>query len=245
MCTVSYLPLEDGRYLLSSNRDESPGRNAIEIVREKRDGLQVIYPRDPGAGGTWFCCTDSGMAMCLLNGARRTKIPGSGFRHSRGLIPQAVLEFDDPQRFVKEYSFEGIADFTLVICTGQHIYEILWDGTAPSLTELPNVKPHFWSSVTLYPEPVRQMRNELFDQWLKETPEYTQEKIIHFHKYGGSGDPENDFVMNRANIVKTLSISSVMYEGDHLYFLHEDLENGKLNIERLPLQSNTHFADQS
>lgn len=237
MCTVSYLPLEDSRYLLSSNRDESPGRNALETVQIDQQGINLLFPRDPDAGGTWFCCSDIGVSLCLLNGAYRRTIPKKSFRQSRGLIPLQYFEYRDPEKFAWEYNFRDIADFTLVICMVNGLYQLIWDGEKPDLKTLDREEPHFWSSATLYPEDVRKQRLRLFKNWLGHHVEYDQESIIDFHRYGGTGDPFNDFVMNRYDIVKTLSISSVNYKKGELLFKHLDLENNREENIALPPKS--------
>ena len=55
MCTVTYLPLENDGFILTSNRDESPMRKTIPPKKYLENGVELAYPKDQLAGGTWIC----------------------------------------------------------------------------------------------------------------------------------------------------------------------------------------------
>ena len=103
---------------------------------------------------------------------------------------------------------------------------------------------HFWSSVTLYPENVRQERRSLFDDWLNHNPLYSPEEIRKFHRYGGTGDGVNDFVMNRDDIVKTLSISSVWLKDNQYVFNHVNLDDETASFTKIVDKRNS-VAEQT
>jgi len=67
MCTLSWLPQDDG-YLLCFNRDErlsrSPGLPPAGRVAE---GVRYLAPRDGEFGGTWLAVNEFGLTLCLLN----------------------------------------------------------------------------------------------------------------------------------------------------------------------------------
>jgi uncharacterized protein with NRDE domain len=244
MCTVSYLPLSDHGYILSSNRDEAPARNALEIVHDEVHHGLLIFPRDPESGGTWFSSSDIGITVCLLNGAFSHNLHAKSYQRSRGHIALDLFNYDDFEAFLNAYNFNGLADFTLVVCSGKRIYELKWDGKKPSVRQLDPSEPHFWSSVTLYPEPVRRAREQLFKEWLLQHDRFEQGSIVDFHRYGGTGDKENDFVMNRSDIVKTLSITSVKVTAGKLNFLHRDLTDNREIVRELPIKSSAAIAQQ-
>jgi hypothetical protein len=52
MCTVTYLPLKDNNFILTSNRDETPLRKTIPPKTYVESGVELIYPKDELAGGT-------------------------------------------------------------------------------------------------------------------------------------------------------------------------------------------------
>ena len=66
MCTLSFLP-SNRSFLVAMNRDESHTRPAALPPRILEvDGMEVIYPREPG-GGTWVGCNDGGNLLALVN----------------------------------------------------------------------------------------------------------------------------------------------------------------------------------
>ena len=67
MCTVSFLPLDNG-FILTSNRDERALRKPAEFpATYQSNSGTVTFPRDGKAGGTWIAASKTKM-ICLLNG---------------------------------------------------------------------------------------------------------------------------------------------------------------------------------
>ena len=98
MCTVSFLPLPSGGYLLGTNRDESPrrGPGRPPAVLTLDDGTQVLAPTDSDAGGTWVAVDAQGRSLCLLNGDRPAAVP-TGDPPSRGLLILDFARDPDPE----------------------------------------------------------------------------------------------------------------------------------------------------
>ena len=66
MCSVSFLPREDG-FVLAMNRDERLSRaSALPPEVFERDGLAMLYPREM-SGGTWIGVNSAGAAFSLIN----------------------------------------------------------------------------------------------------------------------------------------------------------------------------------
>jgi hypothetical protein len=89
MCSVSFLPREDG-FVLAMNRDERLSRQSAlppEVI--KRDGLAMLYPREL-SGGTWIGINSAGMAFSLVNWYSQ---PDCGDSHpvSRGEVVRTLL----------------------------------------------------------------------------------------------------------------------------------------------------------
>jgi hypothetical protein len=236
MCTVSYLPLTSGGYILTSNRDEAPQRKAIDLRKWQTGGQTLLYPVDPGAGGSWFGISDQGRAACVLNGAFEPYIPTELHTHSRGIVLLDLLTSESLTTFATEYDFSKTAPFTIVLIDG-HLHELIWDGTTLRVTELSADVPAFWSSVTLYPEDVRKWRKSLFQQWKENHPVFRQEDIIDCHRYGSKADAWNGFVMNRNERVRTLSITSALFSDRRFTLIHDDLMSDERCTEILELQS--------
>ena len=66
MCTVTYLPLGNNNFILTSNRDEAPSRKTTPPKLYEEDGVKLTYPKDELAGTElgleqvikkdWFVC---------------------------------------------------------------------------------------------------------------------------------------------------------------------------------------------
>lgn len=238
MCTVSYLPLDKG-YIITSNRDESPDRAVDVMSKAEINGQNVWFPKDPGAGGSWFAFSDAGDCACLLNGAFEPFDPTLKFEFSRGLVLLESFRYRDISKFADQFDFSRTAPFTLVLTRGELLHQVIWDGHVSHYTLLDSTTTHFWSSVTLYPESVRKWRKNLFDAWLSEHKNYDQQEIMSFHQFGSGTDTHDGFVMNRDEIVKTLSISSVAHNGGKSKFHHQDLIEVSKSFYKLVEQKDT------
>ena len=109
MCTVTFLPLPGGGYLLGTNRDERPSRGTARPPEERvLAGRKLLHPVDSDAGGTWIAVDDGGRTLCILNGDREPAAPPPDDPPSRGILvlelmhdarPEAVLaRLDDDAR---------------------------------------------------------------------------------------------------------------------------------------------------
>jgi hypothetical protein len=161
--------------------------------------------------------------VCLLNGARESFIPNPSYRMSRGQVVIDAVNTTDSKNYIETTSFDGIAPFTLLVYEHDQLTELLWDGMTKEINSLPVDQPMIWSSATLYPPEVRAWRKTLFQKWLSETSNYDIESIIHFHQMT-NGDPTNDFVMNRNDVVKTLSITNITLRENSGSIVHLELD---------------------
>ncbi len=223
MCTVTFLSTNN-QFFITSNRDESPGRRAKGLTSLHDQGHPKIYfPLDETSGGSWIALTESGRAVCLLNGAYESFVPQPPYRMSRGEIVLAAASDEYKEAFIANVDLVNVAPFTLLIFENNSLDELVWDGSQKHIRSLPVDQPNIWSSATLYPPEVRAWRKSLFDQWLRDTENLDREKIIDFHQLA-NGDSDNDFVMNRDDLVKTLSITSIRLQRDTASILHLELE---------------------
>lgn len=226
MCTVTFLPLESG-FILTSNRDESPDRQAFSPEHKNIGNTTVYFPKDPLAGGTWFATDSKRFTLCLLNGGFEKHKHQPPYRLSRGQMVLQFFEYYSLENFKSQFDFEGIEPFTLVVIDAKNqvaIEELVWDEKRLHSRKLPSDQPSIWSSSTLYPEPVRAERKSWFEKWLAEHKDFHQDEIVSFHKTGGKGDAWNDFVMNREGKVQTISVTSVeLRKGQYSPLYHEDL----------------------
>ncbi|HET8860661.1 NRDE family protein [Marivirga sp.] len=212
MCTLTYLPLSEDQYILTTNRDESPDRALSGFPSYHHvEGKNIVFPQDPKAGGTWIATSDNGISVCLLNGVNKPHDFNPPYKISRGLVVMEAIECIKPDEFFKNYDFTNIEPFTMVVLFHDPELKILqfkWDGQKTFLEEMDPKKPHIWASAQLYTKKSIQNRNEWFQIWLNENKNYSVEAIREFHQSAGSGDLNNDMVMDRGE-VKTVSITSI------------------------------------
>ena len=215
MCTVTYLPLGNNDFILTSNRDEQPSRKTIAPKEYVEDGVTLTYPKDELAGGTWIGLSDKKRMICLLNGGFESYEREISYRMSRGIIVKAILQSDTFEKYIYNFDFSGIEPFTIVLVdwnTSLTAYELVWDGKEKHFTKL-NQEPKIWSSSTLYTQEEKELRKKWFSSWLKNHTEYTQRDILKFHNDSEIGTPENSIKMKRP-YVETVSITSVKKEAN-------------------------------
>lgn len=217
MCTVTYLPIDKG-YILTSNRDEWDIRpKAIYPITYDLFGQKLTFPKDPKANGTWIAYS-IGFTLCLLNGAFEKHIPKPPYKKSRGLVLLDFYQYQSVDKFISEYNFNGLENFTLLIKSNSDdkFDEIRWDGKTVYRQLLNHDEKYIWSSCTLYSEKIMLQRKIWFENWLKLNKTYNQEQLIDFHRFSGNGDIENNITMKRDNGVQTFSITSILKIGNIL-----------------------------
>lgn len=224
MCTVTYLPLENNSFILTSNRDETPLRKTIPPQTYVENGVELTYPKDELAGGTWIGTSNKNRLVCLLNGGfknHKRKLP---YKMSRGIIVKNILSVDDTLAYINNFDFTDIEPFTLVLVdwnTDLETYELVWDGAIKYFVKLAQ-EPKIWSSSTLYTDEMKQLRKNWFSHWLLENDKFSKENILKFHKNEHLGNPEISPKMKRA-FVETVSISSVEKKEGSISFDYFDV----------------------
>lgn len=226
MCTVTYLPLNEG-YILTTNRDEDPNRaRAEEPGRYDSDRPQIIYPRDPQGQGSWVAVHENGSARCLLNGAFAPHKHNPPYRHSRGLVPLQSFDFDEPHAFLATYDASDLEPFTLLWIEQGQLAEFRWDEETLHYREYDPSKPMIWSSAQLYTDVVRAKRERWFEQWLQDHEIFTQEEILEFHHFGGEGNSAEDLVMNPSDLPpQTISVTSFYSAREKILHYHDLLKD--------------------
>jgi len=210
MCTVTYLPVGNNDFILTSNRDEQPSRKTISPKEYVEDGVVLTYPKDVMAGGTWIGLSSKNRLVCLLNGGFESYEREASYKMSRGIIVKAILKSDDFINDMYSLDFKGIEPFTIVLVDWNAeltTYELVWDGKERYLTKLKQ-EPKIWSSSTLYTQEEKAFRKIWFAKWLGNHEEFTQENILKFHHNSEIGTPENSLKMKRP-YVETVSVTSV------------------------------------
>ncbi len=232
MCTVTFLPKGPQSYILTSNRDETPKRAALHPAEYSVFGHTLYFPKEPLAGGTWIVTDKQRFTLCLLNGAFVIHERNPPYRLSRGQMVLEFFRYADVSAFLKDYDFQGIEPFTLVLVDSTDeidLTELVWDGNEAHVRKLSADEPYIWSSATLYPKEIADQRRDWFRSWLEEHERFAQSEIIDFHKYGGRGDLWNNFVMKRGDNLETVSITSIE-KGDDFAVKYEDLLTSEVTL---------------
>lgn len=233
MCTLTYLP-SPGGYTFTHNRDERMDRPTSPDFKIMKVGGQSLYcPEDLEAHGTWIAFSDRGTAACLMNGGsipHERKLP---YRHSRGLVVLDSFKYGSVSSFYKEYDFHNLEPFTLVVREKGKLWRLTHNENETLLDEEDAGSPNIWASTTLYTPEVQDKRRQWFARWLQKSSMTTPESIRLFHKSAGDGDSENDLVMSRWGLLKTLSITQIAVGNNKAELVYEDLVRGSVDELRV------------
>lgn len=237
MCTVTYIPLGNNDFILTSSRDVPYKRErASHPEKYVEEGIDLWYPKDGKAGGTWIGLSSKKRLICLLNGAFKYHTSRSNYKKSRGLIVIELLRAKNLKTALKTVDLIGVEEFTLTIIDwGQklELIEFVWDGVDKHLKLMPQ-EPHIWSSSTLYDENVKQLRRNWFADWQKQN-DFSQDHILNFHHNAGIGDPNIDVLMDR-KLGGTVSITSIKKEDNSISLNYEDVKEhrkSELSIDKI------------
>lgn len=233
MCTVTFIAKGNNDFILTSNRDELPGRATLtpKIYQEK--GVKLVYPKDVIAGGTWIGMGSNNRMINLLNGAFKPHKRNPPYRKSRGVVVKDLLLSENLMEDIRKYNFEGIEPFTIILMDwsdGLQLFNLVWDEKQLHFKELSS-KPHIWSSSPLYSPEMKQKRELWFEEFLSILKTDTTD-ILSFHKEAGNGKKEENLIMDRG-FIRTVSITQIVKKGNELKMFYEDLQTGSLEYVEL------------
>ncbi|AMC11002.1 hypothetical protein Lupro_06960 [Lutibacter profundi] len=227
MCTVTFLPLTNNDFILTSNRDEQRLRETLPPKSYIENGVEMVFPKDKIAGGTWIGISSKNRLVCVLNGAFKKHVKKKKYKKSRGVIAKEILKEDNFIQYIECLNLKGIEPFTMVIVDWNNkqlnLYELIWDEEKIYFTKLKN-EPKVWSSSTLYSDVIKEKRKQWFGNWVR-TNQFTSNAILSFH-HSEKGDKKQSVLMKRSS-VETVSITSVKKEGASIKMLYEDVVHHK------------------
>jgi len=230
MCTVTFLPLGENEFILTSSRDVPFARKRAEAPQLYiEDDIEITYPKDGNAGGTWIGTSSKNRLICLLNGGYKNHEAKDSYRKSRGIIVKDLLKSDTVSDALTQIDLAAIEPFTLVIVDwndGLELYEFVWTGEKKHMFNIPQV-PHIWSSTTLYDDATKKLRQDWFADWQSGVSEYQKRDIINFHKTAGTGNSKTDVLMKREK-GGTVSITSISRKKDKVHLIYEDMFTHKM-----------------
>ncbi len=229
MCTVTFIPSSTGFYLTSS-RDEKASRKTILPHTYNIDGIDLIFPKDELAGGTWIASDTNGRTACLLNGAFVNHQKQKHYKKSRGLILLESFKNKNAIVFSDQTDLVNVEPFTLLMLDyslGQltSFYELKWDGEKKYLIKLNHHMNQIWSSATLYKPEIVKARKELFYEWVNKHQDLADKLIHNFHKQKHGLNESDDILMKGKDDLMTLSISQVYLKNREAFFNYFDIVN--------------------
>ena len=225
MCTITFIPKSNTDFILTSNRDEAPGRETFPPKIYEEEGVKLLYPKDSVAGGTWIGVSGRKRIVCLMNGGFIAHERKPFYRKSRGVVVKDLLKTDDLQKEIEAYDFNDIEPFTAVLVSWIseiQLFQLVWDGMDYHFSEEP-LAPTIWSSSPLYPEDLKKKREQWFSRFLLETVRPSEEELLNFHKTAGEGDLSSDLIMDRG-FIKTKSITQISKQKETVEMRYEDLQ---------------------
>ena len=222
MCTVTFIPLKNDQFILTSNRDVSYTRKKAESPKKYiENGVELLYPKDGKGGGTWIGASSKKRLLCLLNGGFIFHKSKTFYKASRGQIVLELLKCEHLINELKEINLIDIEPFTIIIVEWKQelkLMEFVWDGKNKHLKDLPQ-EAQIWSSSTLFTSEMKNSRTDWFKSWQNENI-INKESILEFHHKAGIGDPNIDVILKREN-VGTVSITLVSKDHDGLSMKYE------------------------
>lgn len=223
MCLVSFVPIAHDHYVLTSNRDEHPERNAQNILNETITSHKVFYPADK-LGGSWIFGSDQRQLLCILNGAFQNHKRNPPYRASRGIILKSFFNYNNIANFVEPLDLSDIEPFTAILFAKDQLVELRWDESIMHLRRLNPQQSHIWSSCTLYDDQQIENRKSKFLELLgKQKLSPRAVRNIHAYVDPNLSDHSNSFIMNREERVKTLSITQIEIDKEKVKLSHKDL----------------------
>ena len=227
MCTVSFV-FADRKTIITSNRDEKVLRpSAIEPQKYLINHKNIYFPKDQKAGGTWYAVSEKGTVLVLLNGAEEKHQLKSFYRKSRGLIVLEIISSDNQIDYWDSLDLSDIEPFTLVLFQDSKLYQLRWNEIEKETLLLNVAQNHIWSSSTLYSKEIRDKRANWFHEFLEDKPQINEQELFNFHRYTEEENQEHGLVINRNDLMKTLSITQTVIEENKAVLLHHDLQQQK------------------
>lgn len=224
MCTVTFVPLEEG-FLITSNRDEKKNRATIAPKIYAVADSKLMFPKDKKAGGTWIVAKNDGTCIVLLNGAFEKHQVKEKYSKSRGIILFEVIQNQNPIAYFSTINLDGVEPFTLIVFQNNQLIELKWDENQKHVIEHSCKEQHIWSSSTLYSKEQRNLRQKWFNDFKNINMPLSEEKILSFHNNTQPQNSEFGLVINRENNIKTVSITQVKLQNNVVQMKYLDMES--------------------
>lgn len=233
MCTLTYVPLSY-QTVITVNRDEAPSRAASDPVIYEDNGRRYWLAPEPVSGGSNLVLDIINQRLLvLLNGAFEAHESKPPYRLSRGVVIMEAFDFDSLKIMTDNYDFSGIEPFTLLSFQNSKWEEIRWDGeevyhSVPSAANI-----GIWSSAKLYESEEAKVREESFMNFVERSRAIYAQHLFDIHQRDRHDPRGVGFRMNHEDIVKTVSITQLIFENNRVMLRYMDLmRDPKVMLER-------------
>jgi len=226
MCTLTFFSLkaEENSFVFTSNRDESIHRPTLAPQHYLEDEVNLYYPKDKIAGGTWVGLSSQQRLVCLMNGGFEAHQRKSAYKMSRGVVVKEALKTDDIQDFFESFDLDGVEPFTLISIDYKEklqIWRWVWDGLEKHLFA-EAVQPQIWSAAMTYNPQQRKERDQHWREFLKTHRDIAEKEIWDFHH-----QKKGDLIIDRGEL-KTTSVTQAVIKKHQKTLQFEDLSAKKI-----------------
>ena len=216
MCVVSYIS-HNKVFYLTSNRDIPKNTKvAIPPKRYNIKGHDIIFPKDPDAGGSWIAATPQKLG-CVLNAKNKREINNN---NSRGLLLIDLLQQEDSDKYFIKANLENIYPFSIIELdtSKKTLKNFMWNGDNRKIEKLNINKSYLWLSSSIYKNNTINKKSELFNIMLN--TEISKARIKKFHL-------KNQFCNIKQDNINTVSITQVSGSFNIEEMNYHDLLNNK------------------
>ena len=216
MCTVTFIPREDGFYV-AMNRDERIARLSAKppaVFGEEFVGS--IYPLDC-EGGTWIAANHMGIAFTLLNWNDAPVLRRKS--RTRGHVIPALVSSDCSQSAewaLGKLDMDGVLPFRLVgiFPNEARVMEWTWDQISSERKNFPWISAQ-WCSSSLSDSIATAARGRVFEKNSKARNAGSLGWVRQLHASHDSEDPPFSYCVHRAG-VETVSYSELVCSGGRI-----------------------------
>ena len=210
MCTVTFIPRDDGFYV-AMNRDERIARpSANPPVSSRHRSVESIYPVD-SEGGTWIAANQMGVAFAVLN-SNDAQVLRKRSRTRGGVIP-ALVTSDCSQAAESELhqlNLDGILPFRLVgfFPSEGCVTEWCWDQRSIEQRSFAWTRRQ-WCSSSLSDATATFTRKRAFEQKLAGEHAVSLKRLRQLHSSHDPDDPRFSHCVHRKS-VETVSYTELI-----------------------------------
>lgn len=149
------------------------------------------------------------------------------------MVMLQIAESMEPVGAFEDIALDGIEPFTLIIYKDSTLADCRWDGERKHVLNPDPKVPHIWSSCTLYDMSMQLERKKWFRAFMDGNPDPEKEQVLVFHTSGGDGNPRHDILMNRDDLLGTVSITSLFIKERTGLMQYLDLRTGSTAVQEI------------